>query len=152
MLVYRISRKKYAKSLSGEGAKRYGGRWNSIGTPIVYTAATSSLAMLEVLVHINIDLLPKDYQLITIEIPDDCIANAITIAELPKIWKINPTLKITRQIGDDFYNGGSFVALPVPSAVNVLDTNLLINPEHPDFDRVDIVDISPTAFDERLFK
>ena len=152
MLCYRISRKKYAGSLSGEGAKRYGGRWNSVGTPIIYAAATSSLAMLEILVHVNVDLLPDDYQLITIEIPDNGIAPSVSITDLPVDWGSNPFMKATKQLGDAFYKDGAYLALSVPSAVNRTDTNILINPDHVDFKQLKIVDTRLIVFDERLFK
>ena len=152
MHCYRIARKKYADSLSGEGAKRYGGRWNTIGTPLIYTASSSSLAILEILVHIPVDLLPEDYYLMTISLPENKLGPPIALTDLPPDWKHNPSIKTTRQLGDQFYREAAHLALPIPSAVNELDQNILINPDHPDFDKVTLLDSTPLYLDRRLFK
>ena len=72
MIVYRLAKAAFT-ALDGEGARLFGGRWNSPGRPMIYTAASPSLAVLEVLVHLDlpIDLMPDDYRLLAIEIPDD---------------------------------------------------------------------------------
>ena len=70
MIVFRIAKKKWIKDLSGTGAKLTGGRWNPKGYPVIYCAATSSLAILEKLVHVDFDLLPDDLYIAELEIPD----------------------------------------------------------------------------------
>jgi RES domain-containing protein len=71
VLAWRLCREPFA-DLAGEGARRYGGRWNSPGRPNVYAASSAALAVLEVHVHLDLplDLLPDDYLLLTIELRD----------------------------------------------------------------------------------
>lgn len=88
MLVYRVQPPLYATScLTGEGARRSGGRWNLAGTPLVYAATTPELALLETLVHL--DGTPFYDQpplvLITISVPDDSLL-ALPVEELPAGW------------------------------------------------------------------
>jgi RES domain-containing protein len=69
MEVYRLSREKFAGTLSGKGAATKGARWNSVGVELIYTAANRSLAMAEVAVHFTLATLPDDYVMVTIFIP-----------------------------------------------------------------------------------
>ena len=90
MIVYRIAKKEYIEDLSGNGAKRTGGRWNLKGIPILYCASTSSLAILEKLVSIDMDLLPEDLCIAALEIPKSKILK-IPEEELPKNWNHYPS-------------------------------------------------------------
>ena len=67
--VYRITKDRYANDLSGNGARLYGGRWNSKGVPVVYAGEHRSLCLLEFLVHVPPDVLPSDMSMVTIRIP-----------------------------------------------------------------------------------
>ena len=71
MIVYRISKARYKNDISGTGAKLYGSRWNIAGVPMLYTAENISLAVLEILVHLQDVEIPTDYWLVKIQVPDD---------------------------------------------------------------------------------
>ena len=86
MKVFRISRGKYTTPLSGEGAAKYGARWNPVGIALIYTAQKRALAMAEVAVHLTLATLPDDYMILTIDIPDDIKSKQITETDLPEDW------------------------------------------------------------------
>ena len=96
MIVYRIAKKEYIEDLSGNGAKRSGGRWNPKGTPVLYCASTSPLAILEKLVSIDMDLLPDDLYTSALEIPKSKILK-ISEEELPKNWNHYPSPDVLKK-------------------------------------------------------
>lgn len=124
------------------GARLYGGRWNSPGRPMLYTAASPSLAVLEVLVHLDLapDLLPLDYRLLWIYVPDNAPSVAL---DTP------PGDSVT--VGDAFLAAGEALCLRVPSQVVPQEINTLINPRHPAFVGVRVEREEPFRFDPRLF-
>ncbi len=152
MEVYRLSLKKFAEPLSGKGAATKGGRWNSPGIEVVYTAANRSLAMAEVLVHFTLATVPSDYVMSTICIPDDVPITKIAPRELSTVWNTVPPPVSTRKIGDNFIAENRFCLLEVPSAVTQGDRNILINPRHPDFKRIKVVQVEKFLFDKRFFR
>jgi RES domain-containing protein len=152
MEVYRLSREKFAGTLSGIGAALKGARWNSPGVEMVYTAANRSLAMAEVIVHFTLATIPDDYVMMTIFVPDDADIYNLSAADLPKDWNAWPHSVSTQTIGDRFVMDNKYPILRVPSAVTQGDYNLLINPRHPDFKRIDIIEIKKFPFDSRIFK
>ena len=101
MIVYRLSKKKYSADLSGRGAEKAGGRWNSKGLPMVYTSESRALCTTEIAVHSPLGNIPTDYYLTTIEIPAASILE-IKQADLPKDWKAIPHSNSTQLIGDKF--------------------------------------------------
>lgn len=135
MEVFRLSRKKFSKSLSGKGSAIKGARWNSIGVELIYTAANRSLAMAEVAVHFSLATLPTDYMMVTIEIPDYINIKAVETRDLPSNWNDFPHPSSTQTIGDKFVKENKFCVLKIPSVVTKGDYNYLINPNHPDFPR-----------------
>lgn len=139
--AWRICRDTYA-DLSGEGAKKYGGRWNSPGRPVVYLAEHPALAALEVLVHLDVpkDLVPDDYVLLRIDLPDEPPARLATF----------PT--DTRAAGDRWLLEAQTAVLEVPSVVIPSAINLLLNPLHASSAQVRIVGKEPFSFDERLLR
>lgn len=152
MILYRLSREKYKKDLSGKGAEIAGGRWNSKGIAILYTGQNRALCTTEIAVHIPFGIVPVDYCMITIEIPDDSNIEKVDINDLPKKWREFPYDKLTKFIGDHFIQRNESIALKVPSAVVQGEYNYLINPRHIDFDKVKIVKTEKFKFDQRLFK
>ena len=152
MEVFRLSRRKYASPLSGKGAAVKGARWNSPGVELIYTASNRSLAMAEVAVHLTLATLPSDYVMLTIHVPDDVSLTRINRADLPRGWNSFPYPSSTCSIGDSFVSRNAYCAMQIPSAVTKGDYNILINPHHPDFARVKIVDTEPFPFDDRIFK
>jgi RES domain-containing protein len=152
MIVYRLSKQAYINDLSGRGAEINGGRWNSKGVPVVYTAASRALAVLEVAVHTPLGITPTDYFMATIEIINESAPANINIADLPLNWNSNPIIKATQLIGDEFARSNHHLTLQVPSATVTGDFNYLINPAHPSFKTVKIIKTEPFEFDLRLFK
>lgn len=149
MIVYRLCKAVHA-ALDGEGARLWGGRWNSPGRPMVYAAASPSLAMLEVLVHLDLpaELIPDDMVLLTIEVPDDAMFEAI--ADMRQSAETQTDTDACRQAGDAFLEAGSALGLKVRSIVVPQETNLLLNVRHVDMARVTVVASEPFAFDPRL--
>lgn len=152
MIVYRLCKQAYINDLSGRGAELNGGRWNNKGQPILYTACSRALAVLEVAVHVPLGILPVNYYMSSVELPDSSAITKIDIADLPSNWNRNPIIKATQYMGDDFLNNNSHLILQVPSATVPGDYNYLINPRHPDFKGVKIMTTEPFEFDSRLFK
>ena len=152
MEVYRLSRRKYADQLSGKGASITGGRWNTVGTELIYVATNRSLAMAEVAVSLSIGTLSDDYLMLTLFVPDYTSVLHLQQERLPKDWNAFPHSGGTKKIGDEFVLKNEACLLRVPSAVTKGDHNLLINPFHPEFKEIKIIAAEPFPFDHRMFK
>lgn len=152
MNVYRLAREQYASPLSGVGAAIKGGRWNSVGIEMIYTAANRSLAMAEVAVHFTLATLPKDYVMITIHIPENVSSKKIVVDDLPTDWKQFPHPPTTQKIGDAFVMENKYCILWMPSVVTQGDYNVLINPNHKEFSKIKITALEPFPFDRRILK
>jgi len=151
MIVFRLSKSKFANDLSGKGAERSGGRWNSKGTALVYTSASRALCTAEIAVHTPLGNLPLDYKLISIEIPDEIRIQELAVDDLPADWKSIPHAHSSQKTGDRFVSEGIFAVLKVPSVVVQDEFNYLINPAHQDSRKIIIKAIESFNFDERLF-
>jgi RES domain-containing protein len=152
MIVYRLSKSTYASDLSGKGAERTGGRWNSKGVPVIYTASSRALCTTEIAVHVPLGIVPVDFVLTTIEIPDKFIYTEPEMADLGPNWRTFPYSGATQKFGDQFVKGKEFLVMKVPSAVVQGDFNYLVNPLHEGIHEVKIIGSEPFVFDERLFK
>ena len=150
MIVYRLSKGKYYRDLSGKGAEMYGGRWNSKGTALLYTSESRALTFAEISMHIPLGIVPKDYFLITIQIPDAAKVLELAEADVPADWRANPHSDSTQKIGDKFAAELKYPILRVPSAVVPGDFNYLVNPAHPMMSQVTIVEVEPFEFDSRF--
>ena len=139
MKVWRIAKSAHAGSvedmLSGEGAARYGGRWNPKGMPAVYCSENSALAALEVLANLARPSSFFGYRVLDLDVPD----GAIVVPTTP--------ISDTRQVGAELLL--THLAIAAPSAVNPLERNVVISPAHPDFVRVVPGTIRPFMFDRR---
>jgi RES domain-containing protein len=151
MIVFRLSKTKFARDLSGKGAEIAGGRWNSKGIAVVYAGASRALCTTEIAVHTPLGNIPDDYQIVSIKIPDTKIYE-LQESRLPKGWKAFPHSSATQKIGDQFVQENKFLVMRVPSAVVQGDFNYIINPRHVDFQKVKIVNTQAFNFDKRLFK
>lgn len=151
MRGYRLSRSVYP-AYDGEGARRAGGRWNSKGTRVVYLSENRALCVLEVLVHLT-DILPDKYVLGQADVPPDLVIESIDEATLPPTWKTLSVSEqaLTRRIGDEWVACMSSAVLLVPSVV-VGEQNVLCNPEHPEFTRIQWHNPVPFRFDARLLR
>ena len=150
MIVYRLSKSKYASSLTGFGAAKWGGRWNSPGIAMIYTGQSRALCTAEIAVHTPMGDLPEAYFLVTIIIPGRSL-QVLSPDHLPLDWKSVPPSQSTRRIGDTFIKQGKSLALKVPSVVVPGEFNILINPNHARVKEVNIESIEPFEFDTRLF-
>lgn len=148
MLLYRITNAKYANDLSGNGARLYGGRWNSEGRPMIYLASSRSLAVLESLAHLSPTNLPDDIFMLIIEVANDFME--VNIKTLPDNWNEYPEPNILKQIGNSFLQKNEPLLLKVPSAIVKEEFNYLMNPLHPKVTEVKIISKSPFLFDRRL--
>ena len=151
MKVYRLSRKKYPVELSGKGAAIVGGRWNPKGTELIYTAKSRALAMAEVAVHLSLATLPDDFVMLEIDIPPEVSRKELEMDALPRRWNSFPYDLKTQRFGEEFCRENFYCLLEVPSAVVPGDRNVLINPKHPDFFQIKIVNVSDFPFDRRIF-
>ena len=147
MIVWRLARRKHV-ALDGEGARLAAGRWNSWGTPVVYASEHLSLAVLEVLVHVDSDLLPQDLTAFRIEIPDGVSTARLDTATLPRGWRTR--IDRCRRLGDAWIAEARTAVLAVPSAVIPHETNVLINPRHEDSGRIHVVGSERFQLDARL--
>ena len=151
MLLYRLAKTARAADLTGEGAKRAGGRWNYVGVPVIYTAENGALAILEVLQYADISDI-HSFSVLTIYIPDNVVIQKVLLNTLPTGWNQYPHLSATREIGQQWIDKGEALLLQVPSAVYPDETNWLINPQHSDAKYIQIVSTKPFLFSDRLFK
>lgn len=150
MQVWRLARSVYPV-MDGEGARRYGGRWNAPGTPVVYTAGSLSLAALELLVHLNPDRLPEDLMAYAIDIPGRLAVQRIDVEDLPDGWDHRAEDAELRRLGQAWAGAEEAAILDVPSAVIPEERNVLINPRHPDASEVTVSHERPFTFDPRIF-
>ncbi|MEI6754651.1 MAG: RES family NAD+ phosphorylase [Paludibacter sp.] len=150
MIVYRLSKAKYANDLSGKGAEIAGGRWNSKGVSMIYTSESRALATTEIAVHTSLGNIPIDYCIISLEIPDAAI-KTVEMTDLPLDWSEVPPKLSSQKFGDKFVFENNSLVLKVPSAVVEGDFNYLINPKNKDIGLIRIVKVSPFTFDRRLF-
>lgn len=151
MILYRLSKKKFKDDLSGKGAEKYGGRWNSEGTAMIYTGQSRALCAAEVAVHTPLGILPSDYYMVAIYVPDEEPITQLSDDELPADWDEVPPSSSSQLIGDSFVADNKFLLMRVPSAVVQGDFNYMINPNHPSMESVKIISTEPFEFDKRLF-
>jgi RES domain-containing protein len=139
-------------SLAGEGALHAPGRWHSRGRRVVYCAQNPAAALLEILVHFEIDIqdLPARYRLLKIEAPDDVQVESVSVNRLPIDWPART--EMTRGLGDGWLTKGSAALLTVPSAIVPETFNVLLNPAHQDTKRIVIIRADEHAIDPRLLK
>jgi RES domain-containing protein len=148
MIIYRLATEQYADDLSGSGAKLLGGRWNVPGIAALYTAENISLAVLEIVVHVDRQFIPPTYQLLKLQIPDSIEMTSVTKYKLKTHWKSD--FEYSQWIGTEFLKQKKFVAIKVPSAVVDEEHNYLFNPQHADFKKLKIATLAAFKFDDRL--
>ena len=151
MLVWRIVAERHAERVwSGDGARRWGGRWNPPGTAVIYSSTTLSLAALELLVHLDPDLAPEGLVAAAAELPPEASVLTLQPERLPDGWRSYPAPAQLRELGAEWIREADSLALVVPSAVIPSERNVLLNPAHPDFSRLRMHSPEPFAFDPRL--
>lgn len=147
MFLWRISNH---PTLNGRGGLEASARWHTQGRPIVYLAESVAGALLEVLVHLELNpvRLPKAYRLVKAEVPDDVSAQTVSASDLVPDW-VNDEVA-TRTVGDEWLASKSTALLRVPSAVVPETFNVLLNPEHNQAQRLKILWHREYAWDSRL--
>ena len=151
MFVYRIVQSKIRTTdLSGTGSFKFGGRWNSKGTYMLYTSENSSLAYLESIVHFDEEFFPPNLFIVKIEIDNKAPVYTLPEKDYPVEWKQLELLK-NKTAGDQWMTEKKFLAIKVRSAINHFEYNYLLNPLFPRFhDLVKIVDVIEIKTDERF--
>ena len=140
------------QDLSGTGAFKYGGRWNSKGTYVVYTSMNSSLAFLENLVHFDEPNFPPNLFIAEIEIKKDELIYELPDKKYPVGWQANDAVE-NKLMGDKWMADREFIAVKVRSAINHLEFNFLLNPLFPGYhDHIIVNHIEPIRVDARLIK
>ena len=148
--AWRIVRARREKTaFSGEGAWRYGGRWNSPGVRVVYVSEHQSTAAFEVFANRVPFILGEKYKAFHLQWPDG-LTEIFPVKRLPTNWRVSPAPAETMEIGDRWVQEQRSAVLALPSAISPADTNFLLNPEHPGFKRIRIAAPVDFDFDPRL--
>jgi RES domain-containing protein len=152
LVAWRLVRPRFgsaAAAFSGEGARRYGGRWNAPGRPLVYASLHLSLAALETLAHAERSRFERDYVVFRVRVPHAAVLE-LRAEDLPDDWRDRPSSAGARAVGDAWLDQAASVALLVPSVLVPQEHNLLLDPTHPRFGEVRIAPAVPFRFDDRL--
>ena len=137
--------------LSGEGALRFGGRWNSPGRRAVYLGGSLALASMELLVHLRVPEVLRTYRKLRVRIPEGVI-RAVDECGLPDGWAKPGLHPVTQEIGDQWLASRESAVLRVPSAVVAGEVNYVLDPTHPGFAEVEAGGIEDYRFDSRIVK
>jgi RES domain-containing protein len=146
-----VKRKLASEAFSGEGARLYGGRWNSPGVRMVYSAESRSLAALEILVHLESPELLSQYVVFEVSF-DETLVTTTEESKLPDDWQAEPPLAALRAIGDAWAASHASAVLQVPSAIIPDESLFLLNPLHDDFSKLAIGEPLPFRMDPRLLR
>ncbi|MGA2350282.1 MAG: RES family NAD+ phosphorylase [Terracidiphilus sp.] len=157
MRIWRICRAPHAaEAFSGEGARRFGGRWNSRGIPMVYASTSLALAAIELFVHLEPGLAPNDLVCIAAQLPQGEPARTLQTSDLPPAWWTDAASAATRELGDAWIRtqsaASSSLAMMVPSVPIRSEWNVLVNPLHPRIKELQIDPPQPFIFDARMFQ
>jgi RES domain-containing protein len=152
MQVWRICRERFAgEAFSGLGARRFGGRWNSPGVPMVYSSSSLALAAIELFVHLEPNLLPDDLVSIAATLPKGEPVQRLELDKLPSDWW-KDDFEPSRAVGDKWIQEKRSLALSVPSAALRMEWNVLVNPLHPAISQIKIEEPQAFRFDARMFR
>lgn len=152
LAAFRIVKARHAdNAFDGEGARRTGGRWNSPGLAVVYTAGSAALAALEVLAHVGTTALLPAYVLIRCTF-DKKIVLRLDHRRLPRDWRAYPARPELALLGDAWLKDGTSAVLEVPNAIIPGESNFLLNPQHADFRSIRVTVPEPFEFDLRLLR
>ncbi len=144
--VYRLVRRERAPdALSGEGARRYGGRWNPPGTAVVYASESRALAVLETFVHLTLEARVIAFVLVTLELPGRAPLRRRADTRPPR------SFAASQEAGNTWLEDGDALALVVPSLIVPQEKNYVLNVAHPQFVGVKVAGTEPFSFDERLW-
>lgn len=149
IVSYRIAKRQHTKTaFDGEGARLYGGRWNSKGVSMVYTSDSLALCSLEIFVHLPSYQLLKAYAYMTASFDSDCVMDA----DVTHGWDSRPASMVSKAVGDTWIKENTSAVLRVPSVIMPDGFNYLINKNHPDFNKIKTGNPIPLDFDPRFKK
>jgi RES domain-containing protein len=149
MKVYHLGHTKFARSLTGEGAKLHGGRWNKIGTPCIYTSETISLSVLEYSANVRLDEMPASLSITVYQLPDNSW-KMIEKNKLPRNWQEIPAPEETKNFGSNLLQDASVLAIKIPSVIIPSEFNFILNPLATNFQTIKIIDVFSFALDKRI--
>lgn len=150
MQVWRLTRPEFARRLDGAGNRETGARWNSPGAGVVYTSRALSLCVLETIVHLPSIRFVRGLVATRIYVPDDAGVEVVTAAELPRDLVSPEAAAWLRRRGDHWLAAGTALALVAPSVVVPQEHNVMINPQHPQANRVRVEEETPFGLGPRL--
>lgn len=151
MEVYRITHERFAADLSGQGARIYGGRWNSPGVSMLYTSSSVSLCLLELACNSGGLRMLHNLAITCIQIDPKVRINNIKVNELPLHWSEFPATSNSQKFGGHWIAHQHQLVLKVPSAVVREEFNYLLNMTFPGFEKfVKVKWTKPFTFDQRL--
>jgi RES domain-containing protein len=142
-----VKRAHAATAFDGKAAARFGGRWNSPGRRAIYASATKSLAVLEILVHLDVGRPLPRLVAFGFEVDARLIE---TLGRLPRSWRTVEGMPLTQRLGDEWLAAGRTLVLAVPSAIVPEESNYVLNPAHPAFAKLKIGSPTPFVLDPRL--
>lgn len=145
--TYRVIKKEFLNAPHGEGAFKFGGRWNRSGEVVIYSSETKALATLEILVNIQIAKDLKFY-VMAINIPNNIVKETIHLNSLPKKWRTYPSTTVA--IGSEWIRNAKSCVLKIPSVIIPEEFNYLINPNHEDYKKIKISEPRKFCFDEKF--
>jgi RES domain-containing protein len=152
MQIWRICRARFAgEAFSGEGARRFGGRWNSRGAPMVYASSSLALAAIELFVPLEPNQQPDDLVSVVAALPAGEPAQRLEPGQLPAGWWTDE-FEPLRVIGDKWIREKTSLAIMVPSAALRAEWNVLMNPLHPAVMEIKVEEPQPFRFDARMFR
>ncbi|HEY6206437.1 MAG TPA: RES family NAD+ phosphorylase [Chthoniobacterales bacterium] len=150
VIGWRIVKDKHAKvAFSGEGARIFEGRWNSLGVRMVYCSENLALAALEIVAHTRAVRIRDKFRAFRIGFAHS-LMETVDLKKLPKGWNAQPPGPVSKQIGDDWIKSGRSAVLALPSVLVPLERTFLLNPKHVDFVKIKIADAGEFVLDRRL--
>lgn len=152
MYLHRVAHKNFLRDLSGEGARLYGGRWNSPGVSMLYTSLTLELAIFESIAHNIFTSLIKHFGIIILEVSAKVSIEELQADTLPVNWNSYPPPSSLAKIGDRWITTKNSLLLKVPSSLFSSPGNCLINPNHPEFKMIKVAEIRDINIDVRLME
>lgn len=151
--AWRLVKAKHADTaFDGEGARRYGGRWNARGTPAVYLGGSLSLAALELFVHLTAEDARLAFAAFRVDIPDGVAIRELAPGDLPDHWREEPPPDSCKALGTAWAQTGETALLRVPSVIVPSEHNYVLNPRHQDARRLITHPPQPFGFDDRMWK
>ncbi|MBM4441102.1 MAG: RES family NAD+ phosphorylase [Candidatus Rokubacteria bacterium] len=148
--LWRIARRPFALDRSGAGARESGGRWNAVGTSVLYAGGSLAIAELETFVH-TAGTVPADLVVVRVTLPDRASSEAPRLAELPRDWNVIPPAPGSIVFGTRWAAERRSLVLYVPSVIVPEERNAVLNPAHPAFAGVTLEIARPFAYDPRMF-